>query len=236
MFLSSVEEAPINCIIFSNISLLRIEQNWFKLTSFLDFTNSCTTPLSPGVSNITADPQLLDGIHLAVTSPCRGSGNPAYASSLDIDGEPWTNPPSMGCDEVWEAGLTGPLSVAAASAWPTVAAWGNLPLTGTVSGRAARVAWDFGDGSVLTNASYVNTSHIWTSPGDYLVTFTAYNVDNPSGVSTNLGVHVAPLVAPVISPNGLVGTNFNLSFPGQPGITYIVEQSSNLLPPIACRP
>ena len=105
-------------------------------------------------------------------------------------------------------------------------------LTGQVVGRASRVGWWFGDGSLLTNASYLATSHVWTNPGDYTVTFAAFNADNPAGVSSNLTVHVDPLLLPSVSPGVFSGNSFNLSFPGQAGITYIVEQTTNLIAPV----
>ena len=218
-----------NSIVYFNSSVVPSVANYFSLTTF---QRSCTTPLPGGAGNISADPQLLDAYHLAVTSPCRGAGTNT-ASGVDLDGEPWANPPSMGCDEVWEAALTGPLAVTARAAWPVVAAKGALPLTGSVTGRATRVGWDFGDGTVLTNASLLNTTHIWTNPGNYTVTFTAFNTDYPDGISTNLTVQVVPLVTPTLMAGGLSGTNFTLSFPGQPGLTYVVQQTTNLAPPVA---
>ncbi|HSU56700.1 MAG TPA: PKD domain-containing protein, partial [Candidatus Dormibacteraeota bacterium] len=200
-------------------------------------TNCCTIPAIVGTGNMTNDPQVLDGFHLAITSPCRGAGNPLFVSGVDLDGEPWTNPPSMGCDEVWEAALTGPLSVTASAPWASIAAGGTLPVTGTVAGKASRVAWDFGDGSALTNASYVSTSHFYTNSGDYTVTFTAFNIDNPGGVSTNLTVHVVPFVVPSLAAGGFVGLGtFSLTFTGQPGITYVTETATNLTPPVSWIP
>lgn len=105
-------------------------------------------------------------------------------------------------------------------------------MNGQVTGWASRVGWDYGDGSILTNASLLSTSHVWTNAGDYTVTFTAFNADNPGGVSTNLLVHVVPLEAPIITTGGLSGTNFSLGFPGQPGVTYMVEQATNLDAPV----
>lgn len=196
------------------------------------FYYSCSFPLSGGASNISSDPQLMDGIHLATTSPCRGAGTAANTSGIDIDGEPWTNPPSMGCDEVWPANIKGPLSVSAVVYPSPVVQTARDLLSGLVTGWASRVAWFFSDGSFLTNASELRYSHIWTNPGDYTITFTAYNADNPGGVSTNLGITVLPLVSPTVSVGGLSGSNFSLSFTSQPGIYYIVEQTTNLAPPV----
>jgi len=127
--------------------------------------------------------------------------------------------------------FNGPLSVGLATAYPEVAAYGAMPFTGQVSGRASRLEWSFGDGPVFTNLSYL-ASYSWPNPGDYTVTFTAYNADNPGGVSANLVVPVVPLVPPQMSAGGLSGTNFRLSFPGQPGVTYVLEQTTNLAPSV----
>jgi len=68
----------------------------------------CTTPLpSGGTGNITAEPQLASTSHLSRHFPCRGAGSAAYASGLDIDGESWAKPPSIGCDEYWTGSVTG---------------------------------------------------------------------------------------------------------------------------------
>jgi hypothetical protein len=187
--------------------------------------------LLAGTGNISDDPQLTDGWHLSATSPCRGMGTASAAGGTDLDGDPWANPPSMGCDEADDAAFVGPLSVSLSATYPEVAAYGSLPLTGLVSGRASRVEWSFGEGASFTNLSAL-TFHAWTNPGDYLVTFTAYNADNPGGVSTSMQVHVVPLVSPLLATSGLSSNNFTLAFPGQAGITYVVEQATNLAPPV----
>jgi hypothetical protein len=189
---------------------------------------SCTTPLGPGIGIVTNPPQLIDGLHLTTTSPCFGTGSATVASGTDIDGEMWKGSPSMGCDELWESAITGPLFVQASSGLPEVAARGLMPLVGQVSGRATRVAWSFGDGSSLTNASFLLTSHQWINAGDYIVTFTAYNTDHPNGVSTNVLVHVIPLIPPSLTAIGLSTNGFSLSFPSQPGVAYLLEQATNL--------
>jgi hypothetical protein len=192
---------------------------------------TCASPLGPWSGSIATDPQLVDGTHIAVTSPCRTKGNAFYASSVDIDGESWANPPSMGCDEVWEAGLTGPLSVAIAAAQTEVVANRALGLTGWITGRASRLEWAFGDGPAVTNVSYL-AAHAWTNTGDYTVTFTAFNLDHPAGVSTNLLVHVVPLELPVLAAGGMSSNNYQLTFGSQAGVYYVVEYATNLTPPM----
>lgn len=158
-------------------------------------------------------------------------GSSLVVTGTDFEGDPWANPPSMGCDEVMESAFAGPLSVALTASYPEVAAYGAMPLVGQVIGRASRLEWSFGDGPAFTNLSYL-ASYFWPNPGDYTVTFTAHNADNPAGVPANLSVRVVPLLAPQMSAGGLSGTNFSLSFPGQPGVTYVVEQTTNLAPPV----
>jgi hypothetical protein len=52
-----------------------------------------------GFGNIGSPPQVLaDGIHLGSTSPCIAAGT-NIAAGIDIDGQLWATPPSMGCDE-----------------------------------------------------------------------------------------------------------------------------------------
>ena len=84
---------------------------------------------------------------------------------------------------------------------------------------------------VFTNLSN-QAFYSWTNPGDYPVTFTAFNANNPTGVTTNLIVHVIPLAAPSLVA-GLTGGNFHFSFSGQPGLSYLVEQATNLSFPIS---
>jgi hypothetical protein len=197
-----------------------------------DFKYCCTTIGVGGEGMIYAPPQLIDGLHLTSTSPCWHAGSSLYASDKDFDGEPWINPPSIGCDELWESAVTGPLTVGVTPGLPEVAARGSMTLTGTVNGRTTRVAWDFGDGSNLTNTSYLVTSHIWTNAGDYVVTFTAYNADYPNGVSTNLLTHVVPLDPPLLFVSRTSATGLSLTFTGQPGVKYFVDQATNLQAPV----
>ncbi len=203
------------------------------------YSYSCTYPLPSGTGNIngnSASQQFLDLFHIATTSPCRGAGSSLYASGTDLDGEAWANPPSMGSDEVVVSNLVGPLSV------NLLASQTNLLVSspellrlgffqGIITGRAAYVEWSFGDGPSISNAG-VSTGHSWTNTGDYTVTFTVYNNDNPDGVSTNTVVHVLPLNVPQLQPSVLLTNGFQFQFAGQLSVNYTIQYTTNLMPPV----
>ena len=68
--------------------------------------NGCTSslllhhPFGPWPGNFTNAPQLFVDGHLTSTSPCRGAGT-NLVTGTDIFGQPWLNPPSVGCAE-WQ--------------------------------------------------------------------------------------------------------------------------------------
>lgn len=198
---------------------------------------SCWTPTTPYA--FTPDPQLVqDFIHLAAGSPCLGRGNALYSTGTDLDGEPWLNPPPIGCDQYYAADFTGPLSFS-----PIVAQnlWSGGPVIRnalarvacTVFGKADRLLLSLGDGVTVTNWFLYPTSHTWTNAGDFTVTYTAFNSDNPNGVSTSAVVHVNLPVPPFISGMTLTGSTFQLTFSTQTGVTYYVDMATNLVSPIA---
>jgi hypothetical protein len=203
--------------------------------AFLNFSHCCTSPSPPtgtSAANISADPQFLDLFHISSTSPCRGAGSSSYAMGTDLDGEAWTNPPSIGCDEVIPADLVGSLSVSITAVATNLLATHYTGFSGWIVGRAAWVAWNFGDGTTVTNAG-ASIIHAWTNSGDYPVTFTVYNNDNPGGVSASLMVHVDPLNPAQIQPSGMVaGGAVQFQFPGQTNATYTIQYCTNLAPPI----
>jgi tryptophan-rich sensory protein len=177
-----------NCIVYYNSAPSEPNYTLYSEVPAV-MNNCCTTPLPPsGTGNITAEPILADFAHLGAGSPCRGAGDAAYSTGVDIDGEPWLNPPSIGCDEYYPGAITGPLTVAIYSDYTNVAPGFSLNFIGQIAGHADSNVWDFGDGATATNRVYA--SHDWPVAGDYLVTFTAFNDSNPGGVSATVLVRV----------------------------------------------
>ncbi len=193
----------VNCIIYYND--LRGGANYDNSNELLGNSGEiycCTTPLPSGVGNISSDPQMTDDTHINATSPCRGAGSADYVSGTDIDGEAWLNPPSIGCDEFY-AGMTGGyLSVTMQADNSIVVPGYPVNFIGGVVGHASVSVWNFADGTTASNR--LGVTHAWASNGDYPVALTAYNDDNPAGVSATTIVHVVAL--PVFYVNA-AGTN-----------------------------
>jgi hypothetical protein len=218
---------------FDGTSFLEIDNYNTLFYPPTSFSYSCTSPTPSGNGNIVAnlDPVFLDGMHLSTVSPCRDVGNPLYASGTDIDGEPWANPPSIGCDEVVEANLTGPLSVSIL-AYQTNSIVGHYVFFGAhATGRVARFEWWFSDFPAITNYD-PSVPRRWTAPGDYTVNLTAYNTDNPNGVSTNMTVHIFPLEQPLLKPVEVSADGFHFQFIGQSDANYTIQYTTNLIPPV----
>jgi hypothetical protein len=173
-----------NCIVYFNTA-----PRGANYDSFTTLNYSCTTPQpTNGVGNISSDPQLASSSHLSATSPCSGAGNAAHASGTDIDGDPWANPPSIGCDEYRASSVTGLVNVVISATFTNVAVGFRVEFGALIEGRTSASMWDFGDGIEVTNQPY--TSHAWTMPGDYAVTLGAFNESQPGGISATVTVRV----------------------------------------------
>ena len=221
-----------NCIVMGNYDyILQILQSDNYGLSGKGYTNCCTDPLISGGANIDANPLFLDAYHLAATSPCRGAGNAAYASGFDLDGEPWLQAPSIGCDEVIEANLVGPISASFSANYTNMIVNTFDFFNGSVVGRAATASWSFGDGGGFTNVGS-SANHVFSQAGDFPVTFTVYNLDHPNGVSATILVHVQALLQPQIQSPYLMTNAFQFQFAGQASETYFVEYTTNLAPPV----
>jgi PKD domain len=172
-----------NCIVVSNA---------VNYTSSSTLNFCFTTPLpTNGTNNTTSDPDLIDGYHIYPYSPCRGAGSSGYATGVDIDGEPWGNPPDIGCDEYVPGGVTGALSVAfraPVTAVPTNYPTSFVPL---ISGRVNAVLWNFGDGATATNQFLM--THRWSATGAYQLILTAFNDTYTNGVSATNEILVSNL-------------------------------------------
>jgi hypothetical protein len=173
-----------NCIVYFNRG-----SNYDPLCTL---NYCCTTPLpANGIGNISSDPELASASHLSAFSPCLGKGSHAAASGTDIDGEPWANPPSMGCDEYHAGAVTGPLSAAITASFTNVAVGYSVDFTALIEGRTDLSVWEFGDGALEINQPYA--AHSWALPGDYLVSLWAFSDSYPGGTSATAAVHVVGL-------------------------------------------
>ena len=76
----------------------------------------------------------------------------------------------------------------------------------------------------------------WTNPGNYMLTFTAYNNDHPAGVSASIPVHVGPPVAPQLRSAVLLTNGFQFQLLLQPNVNYTVQYATNLMPPVTWQP
>jgi hypothetical protein len=225
-----------NCIIYDNYdSVFQYNVSNYS-TSFLtdNFTNCCVTPLpSRGVGNISNSP-LFSGLnfHLLPNSPCRGAGNALFASGIDLDNEPFANPPAMGCDEVIDTNLNGTISVSLLYPDIRTLVDHRVFFRGSVEGHVSELDWSFGDGTTVTNIGS-SASHYFATPGTYTVTLTAYNLDNPAGVSSSSIAIIDPYLSPVIQSPGVVSNNFQFTFLAQGYGFYRVQYTTNLAPPIS---
>ncbi|HEY5912220.1 MAG TPA: PKD domain-containing protein [Verrucomicrobiae bacterium] len=176
-----------NCIVYYNSA-----QNRGANYDAGTLNYCCTTPLPAGPGNLVEEPLLANAWRLSADSPCRGRGSAAYASGVDIDGEPWANPPSIGCDEYWSGSLTGAVSVAIVANYTSLSAGHAVDFKGLIEGRVSASRWDFGDGSTVSNRPWA--SHTWVTAGDYVVELRAYNESYQAGVAVTVTVHVLPPV------------------------------------------
>jgi parallel beta-helix repeat protein len=88
--------AMTNCIVYYNTFYNNPANGSAIATAFC-----CTTPLPSGKGNFTNAPQLFaDGVHLLSNSPCIGAGT-NLVTGMDIFGQAWANPPSIGCAEYY---------------------------------------------------------------------------------------------------------------------------------------
>ncbi|PWU15132.1 MAG: hypothetical protein C5B50_15905 [Verrucomicrobia bacterium] len=183
-----------NCIVYFNSAIY--ESNYYDC----QFTYCCTAPLpDSGDGNISDDPLLASASHLGVPSPCRGAGIATGATGVDIDGEPWGTPPSIGCDEYYGGAITGQLSVSISVPLTTFEVGYPLALTALIDGKVDTSSWNFGDGSSVIDQPF--PIHAWSAPGIYQVVLRAYNDSYSSGIRATQIVNVVQPVHYVVAGN-----------------------------------
>jgi hypothetical protein len=231
-----------NCIVWDNWDnyFMGLPDNYYYAI-FSPFSYSCTVSsfgqIPQGTGNTGADPQFVDLYHLSIYSPCCGAGSALYATGMDFDGQAWNNPPSMGCSGVVVSNRVGPLSVTLGSyvvGYPSqtnVLVNHDVSFWGTITGLASYASWNFGDGPDVTNAD-LSILHSWTNTGVYNVVFTAYNNDNPAGVSTDTTITVVPVNPPQLQSPSVLSNSFQFQFTGQINAYYDVQFTTNLAPPV----
>lgn len=182
-----------NCIIYYNV-VDGSSRGYPDVSGRGDVLHSCVSrfhrvPSTSLTGSITNAPLLLSASHISTNSPCRGAGNSTYSEGTDIDGEPWADPPSMGCDENGGYGgvtgevsflLIGPTQVVAdvqAEFYPYIIG----PVTGTVI--------DFDNGLVATNSIGAHMTS-WSAPGWHDIVLTTFNDDHPGGITHTASVQV----------------------------------------------
>lgn len=175
-----------NCIVYFNTSGNPNFNNYQNGSQVLD--HCCTFPMpSSGTGNITNDPALASVQHISLNSPCRGAGNAAVTTGVDIDGEPWADPPSIGCDELYPGTLTNTPVITILASYTNVPVGYSNNFFASISGPVDGSIWDFGDGTRATNAPLI--SHIWPALGTYPVTLYAFNDSYPSGLAAVLTIN-----------------------------------------------
>ena len=181
----------INCIVYYNTAKTGSNKYEGKY-SF------CCSPADEGVTNgvngnITNAPMLLSASHIDFSSPCLVAGTNAAAHGVDIDGEAWLDPPSIGCDENYGPGsLTGELIVTIIAKSTDAIAGFPLTFAADIRGKLNTNVWSFGDGFVVTNQIY--PSHSWGVPGNFQVILSAFNETWTAGKSATVNVHIVDAV------------------------------------------
>jgi hypothetical protein len=196
-----------NCIDYYNTS-----QDPLSINDYGGFISySCATPMPFGTANITNAPLLASISCISTNSPCRGAGDVAATSGVDINGNPWANPPSMGCDEPYPGNVTGTnVTVGISTPYTSYPPGYVANFQVNISGPVTASVWNFGDGTIVTNM--LSITHSWPAVGPYPVTLTAYNDSYPTGVVATLTINVSTSLVYYV--------DLNSHYPGPPYRTW----------------
>ncbi len=178
-----------NCIVYDNTA--QDAPNNYHVAVF----RSCATwPLPAGEGNLSNAPALiaLNSFHLGAASPCIDAGATNYApAGSDIAGNPRTigARTDMGCYEHGGEALTGALTAAVLAEYATVAPGFPLLCEGYAEGLLAGARWEFGDGTIISNAP--QQWHRFAAPGTYPVVFRVWNATHAAAATALVQVVAA---------------------------------------------
>ncbi|VGO11629.1 hypothetical protein PDESU_00174 [Pontiella desulfatans] len=197
-----------NTIIFGNVALSG-ELDEVKFLNGETETNAvfscCCSDLTPGVNgNITNAPLLASYTHLSFLSPCIGAGIATKLPAIDVDGQSWLNPPSIGCDEYHGPDtVAGHVSVSVGAVPLCLVTDTQLKLTGEIYGAATMHVWNLGDEAMITNNLF--PSHAWASTGTYEIVLSVFNDSYPGGIFATQSIAV--VATEDIDSDGLLNTD-----------------------------
>ncbi len=173
-----------NSIIWNNDALHN--ENWEKGS----LAYCCTYPVPPGIGNFDADPLLLDGKHIYISSPCTGVGDAATVPSADIDNEAWSAAPAVGCDQP-ASSIFDDITAYISCKYHKAVVGKKIDFRANITGTPESIYWTFDDTTVETNK--YNISHSWSNPGDYSVHLHVFNDNYPTGKEVNCTVSIKDL-------------------------------------------
>jgi hypothetical protein len=186
-----------NCIDYYNAA--PSGSNWFIAywaTSSIHF--SCTTPTpTNGTDNITNEPLLAAPLQLSTGSPCIGTGSSNYTSGVDLNGNAWSNPPSMGCAEYNP--ITGMTSISLNLFAVAVPTNFSQNIYATASGSITNGSWTVDGSGVATNVPVI--SLIWPDPGAHSIEFHALDAGG-NDISSTVSVQVVESLIHYVSADG----------------------------------
>jgi hypothetical protein len=150
----------------------------------------CSPDVVAGVDGcITNNPRLVTDSHIGATSPCIAAGQASSAAGVDIDGEAWAIPPSMGCDEYHgPESMVEPVFVSLQGATNFATGY-SIEFQVIIQGQASASTLDFGDGASATNILGC-ISHQWSDPGDYAMVLSVMNGAMAGYTRCTQSVHV----------------------------------------------
>jgi len=88
-----------NCIVWYNTAIYSGNNLYLTVANYTCTSEGITNNVNGCITNLPLFMSLSD-FHLQPISPCICAGDMNFSLGIDMDGEVWKNPPSMGCDNV----------------------------------------------------------------------------------------------------------------------------------------